>query len=477
MSSQSTSIRPVVLSGGGGTRLWPVSRSGEPKQFQRLFGDSSLLQTTLMRCRDPAFASPVIVTGEEQRFFVIDQLEEVGIDAGAIILEPAPRNTAPAIAAAAFWALERGEDDPLLVMPSDHLIGDPAALEQAVEAALPSALEGKLLTFGIRPTQPKTGYGYIHAGAPEAEGSPVRKVDRFVEKPSSELAVKFVEDGHFYWNSGIFLFQPSALVRALEAHSPLVATQVERSMQDASIDGPFVRPEPIAFAAAEDISIDYAVMELSDDVRVVPVSFAWSDVGSWDAVREHMPVDARGNAFKGDVIALDVSNSLIRSETDLTVAAIGLDGILCVITHDAAFLAPIDRAHDVKLLVEDLRARGHPRADEPARVHRPWGTYQTMDRGERFQTKRIIVKPGGKLSLQKHHHRSEHWIVVTGIAEVTIGGKVSLLQENESAYVPAGTSHRLANPGKMPLHLIEVQCGPYLSEDDIVRIEDEYGRG
>jgi mannose-1-phosphate guanylyltransferase/mannose-6-phosphate isomerase len=476
MSSRSASIRPVILSGGGGTRLWPVSRTGDPKQFQRLFGDRSLLQATLLRCRDPDFAPPLIVTGEGQRFFVVDQLEEIGVDAGAIILEPVPRNTAPAIALAAFWALGRGEDDPLLVMPSDHMIDDPAALKQAVEAALPAALEGQLLTFGIRPTQPKTGYGYIHAGEPEAEGSPVRKVHRFVEKPSSELAVQFLEDGHFYWNSGIFLFQPSALVRALKAHSPSVAAEVERSMQAASIDGPLVRPEPSAFAAAQDISIDYAVMEHSADIRVVPVDFSWSDVGSWDAVRELMPVDAKGNAFKGDVIALDVSNSLIRSEGDLTVAAIGLDGILCVFTHDAAFLAPIDRAQDVKRIVEELRARGHPRADEPARVHRPWGTYQTMDRGERFQTKRIIVKPGGKLSLQKHQHRSEHWIVVNGTAEVTIDGQVSLLQENESVYIPAGTSHRLANPGTVPLHLIEVQCGPYLGEDDIIRLEDEYGR-
>jgi mannose-1-phosphate guanylyltransferase/mannose-6-phosphate isomerase len=345
-----------------------------------------------------------------------------------------------------------------------------------VEAALPSALAGKLLTFGIRPAKPKTGYGYIHSGELEAEGSSVRKVDRFVEKPSSELAAKFVEDEDFYWNSGIFLFRPSVVLAALKTHSPAIAEAVERSMKAASTDGVLVRPQPDAFAAAENISIDYAVMEHSDDVRLVPAAFSWSDVGSWDSVWELMPADVDGNAFEGDVVALDVSNSLIRSDADLTVAAIGLEGIVCILTADAAFLAPMDRAQDIKKVVEVLRARGHPRADEPARVRRPWGSYQIMDRGERFQTKRIIVKPGGKLSLQKHQHRSEHWIVVNGTAEVTIDGKISVLGENESAYVPAGASHRLANPSTTPLHLIEVQCGSYFGEDDVVRLADEYGR-
>jgi mannose-1-phosphate guanylyltransferase/mannose-6-phosphate isomerase len=466
-------IRPVILSGGGGTRLWPLSRSGNPKQFQRLLSDQSLLQATAERCRGAQFHAPLISTGEEQRFFVVDQLEELGITPGGILLEPVARNTAPAIAAAAFWALSRGQDDPLLVMPSDHLIEDVAALHAAIDAALPAAAEGKLLTFGIHPTAPKTGYGYIHAVPGEGL---VRPVERFVEKPNAELATQFLADGSYYWNSGLFLFRPSAYVAELKRHAPDVASAVEQAMERASEDRLFVRPDAEAFAASPDISIDYAVMEHSDAVLVVPVSFGWSDVGSWDAVHELLPADSHGNTVKGDVVALDVRNSLIRSDADMTVAVVGVEGLLCIVTDDAAFIAPLDRAQDVKKLVEELRARRHPRVDEPARVYRPWGSYQTMDRGDRFQTKRIIVKPGAKLSLQKHRHRSEHWIVVNGTAEVTVGDDVSLLQENESTFIPAGTPHRLGNPGKVPLHLIEVQCGSYLGEDDIVRLDDEYGR-
>jgi mannose-1-phosphate guanylyltransferase / mannose-6-phosphate isomerase len=469
-------IRPVILSGGGGTRLWPLSRSGNPKQFQRLFGDRSLLQASAERCTGKQFHPPLISTSEEQRFFVLDQFEGVGVAPAAILLEPVARNTAPAIAAAAYWALARGEDDPLLVMPSDHLIEDTATLHAAVEAALPLALDGKLLTFGVRPTAPKTGFGYIQAGEAVADSSVVRVAKRFVEKPDAELAVSFVDDGGYYWNSGIFLFRPSAFVEELKVHAPAVSKAVETAMTAASSDGSFVRPDRSAFEAAQSISIDYAVMEHSDQVLVVPVSFGWSDVGSWDSVRDLLEADSNGNVIRGDVVALDVRNSLIRSDADVTIAAVGLDNMLCIVTHDAAFIAPVDRAADVKQVVEELRARGHPRADEPAQVYRPWGTYQTMDRGDRFQTKRLIVKPGRKLSLQKHHHRSEHWIVVKGTAEVTIAGETKLLQENESTFIPAGTAHRLANPGKVPLYIIEVQCGPYLGEDDIVRIEDDYGR-
>jgi mannose-1-phosphate guanylyltransferase / mannose-6-phosphate isomerase len=466
-------IRPVILSGGGGTRLWPLSRAGNPKQFLPLLGDDSLLQATVQRCQGPKFQPPLISTGEEQRFFVVDQLQEMGVTPAAILLEPLARNTAPAIAAAACWAIGRGEDDPLLVMPSDHLIEDADAFDAAIEAAIPAARDGQLLTFGIRPMRPHTGYGYIQAAD---AGSEVRRVERFVEKPSAELAEQFLEDGSYFWNSGIFLFRPSAYLRELEQHAPDVARHVRAAMVTATCDGIFIRPDPEAFAASPNISVDYAVMERSDQVLVVPVTFDWSDVGSWEAVRELLAHDEQGNVLKGDVLAVDVRESLIRSEADVTVAAIGLDRMIFVITDDAAVIAPLDRAQDVKKVVESLRERAHPRADEPARVYRPWGTYQTMDRGDRFQTKRIIVKPGAKLSLQKHHHRSEHWIVVTGTAEVTVGDETRLLQENESTFIPAGTAHRLANPGKVPLHLIEVQCGPYLGEDDIVRLDDEYGR-
>jgi mannose-1-phosphate guanylyltransferase/mannose-6-phosphate isomerase len=466
-------IRPVILAGGGGTRLWPLSRSGNPKQFHRLVGEQSLLQATAERCRGGDFAEPLILTAENQRFFVIDQLEAIGVVPDAILLELAPRNTAPAIAAAALWALSRGEDDPLLVMPSDHVIDDAAAFHAAIDTALQSALEGNLLTFGITPTTPKTGYGYIQG---ELSSDPLRKVRRFVEKPDADCAAEFVADGSYFWNSGIFLFRPSAFLRELKRHAPDVAEQVEEAMAGATTDQKFVRPNAEAFTAARSISVDYAVMEHSGKVQVVPVDFAWSDVGSWDAVRELSPADEQGNVLSGDVLALNVRNSLIRSEADVTVAVVDMDRIFCIVTDDAVFIAPLDRAEEVKRVVEELRSRSHPRADQPARVVRPWGSYQTMDRGERFQTKRIIVKPGAKLSLQKHRHRSEHWVVVEGTAEVTVGEEMKLLQENESAYIPAGTLHRLANPGEVPLHIIEVQCGSYLGEDDIVRVDDQYGR-
>lgn len=468
-------IRPVILSGGGGTRLWPLSRSGNPKQFHKLLGDQSLLQATAQRCRGPMFYAPLISTGEEQRFFVLQQLQEVGITPAAILLEPVPRNTAPAIAAAAHWALARGEDDPLLVLPSDHVIKDFDALHASVESALPAALDGNLLTFGIEPTGPKTGYGYIDVGAPSGLGS-ARRAVRFVEKPDADLAARLLGDGGYLWNSGMFLFRPSAFLSELKTNASNVAKQVEKAMRKSTTDELFVRPDASAFASAPSISVDYAVMEHSEKLLVVPAGFDWSDLGSWDVVHELMPADEAGNVVRGDVVAIQVRNSMIRSDADVTVAALGLEGMLCVVTHDAVFVAPLDRAQEVKTAVEELRARGDPRADEPARVYRPWGSYQTMDRGDRFQTKRLIVNPGGKLSLQKHQHRSEHWVVVNGTAEVTVGDKTWQLHENESTFIPAGTSHRLANPGTAPLHLIEVQCGSYLGEDDIVRIEDVYGR-
>lgn len=469
-------IRPVILSGGGGTRLWPLSRAGNPKQFLALLGDDSLLQATIRRCRAPMFRPPLISTGEEQRFFVVDQLERAGIEAEAILLEPIPRNTAPAIAAAALWSVARGEDDPLLVMPSDHLIEDTVQLYAAIELGVPDAMDGKLLTFGIRPRCANTGYGYIESHSVDDE-VPVKRVERFVEKPTIELAEEYVRGGRHYWNSGIFLFRPSAYLRELQAHAPDVAGAVAQAMEEATQDDLFVRPNAKSFGASPNISVDYAIMERSEQVLVVPVAFSWSDVGSWEAVHELLTADDQGNVLKGDIVALDVKHSLIRSDADITVGAIGLERMICVVTHDAVVVAPLHRAQDVRLVVDELRARGHARADEPARVYRPWGTYQTMDRGDRFQTKRIVVKPGAKLSLQKHHHRSEHWVVVSGTAEVTVGEQTRLLQENESTFIPAGTPHRLANPGKVPLHLIEVQCGPYLGEDDIVRLDDEYGRG
>jgi mannose-1-phosphate guanylyltransferase / mannose-6-phosphate isomerase len=351
-------IRPVILCGGGGTRLWPLSRTGKPKQFQRIVGEQSLLQATAQRCVGSGFGPPLISTGDDLRGSVIDQLHATGVVPAAILLEPAARNTAPAIAAAAHWALARGEDDPVLVMPSDHMIPDATAFQAAVEAALPAALEGNLLTFGIRPARVHTGYGYIHAAEPVSEA--VRKVERFVEKPDAERAAAFLADGNYFWNSGIFLFRPSAFLAELKRYAPDVGEQVEQTMHAATSDAVFVRPGN-AFASVRDVSIDYAVMEHSEKMLVVPVTFAWSDVGSWDAVRELMPADESGNVLQGDVLALGVTNSLIRSDSDVTVAVIGLDRVVCVVTEDAVFIAPLDRAQDVKKVVEELRARGSAR--------------------------------------------------------------------------------------------------------------------
>ncbi len=460
-------IRPVILSGGGGTRLWPLSRSGHPKQFHRLFGDQSLLQSTVERCRGPLFADPLISTADEQRFFVLEQLEELGVSPAALLLEPMARNTAPAIAAAAYWALARGEDAPLLVVPSDHMIQDVGAFHQTVEAALPAAVDGNLLTFGIRPIWPSTGYGYIRTGELHA-GSPVRKVEEFIEKPDAVRARELLLDGGYLWNGGIFLFRPSAFLEELRRHAPDVANDVEKAMVGAGNDGLLLRPDADAFGAVRNISVDYAVMEHSDKVLVMPATFDWSDVGSWDAVRDLSLADERGNVLSGDVLAIDVTNSLIRSEADVSVAVLGLDGIACVATTDAVFIAPLERAQDVKLIVEKLRERGHRRADATANVRRDWGSYETLSQGEGFLTNLIVVKPGAALRPRKQPHCSSHWIVVNGAVEVTVGDQTTQLRENESIFIPAGTTHRLANLSEEPLQLIEVSCGSNIDEDDVV---------
>jgi mannose-1-phosphate guanylyltransferase/mannose-6-phosphate isomerase len=461
-------IRPVILSGGGGTRLWPLSRSGHPKQFHRLFGDQSLLQSTVERCRGSLFLDPLISTADEQRFYVLEQLEELDVRPAALLLEPMARNTAPAIAVAAYWALARGEDAPLLVVPSDHMIQDVGAFHQTVEAAFQSAVDGNLLTFGIRPTGPSTGYGYIRTGDELHPGSPVRKVEQFIEKPDAVRARELLLDGGYLWNGGIFLFRPSAFLEELRRHAPDVANDIEKSMVGAMSDGSLVRPNADAFGTVRNISVDYAVMEQSDKVLVMPATFDWSDVGSWDAVHDLSPADERGNVLIGDVLAIDVSNSLIRSEADVSVAILGLDGIACVATNDAVFIAPLERAQDVKLVVEKLRERGHRRADAAACVRREWGSYETLSQGEGFLTSLIVVKPGAALRPRKQSYRSSHWIVVNGAVEVTVGDQTTQLRENDSIFIPAGTMHRLANPSEEPLQLIEVSCGPNLGEDDIV---------
>jgi len=469
--------RPVILSGGAGTRLWPLSRSFYPKQLLALQTAATMLQATAQRTHDAArFAAPLVVCGEDHRFLIAEQLAACDATPDVILLEPEGRNTAPAIALAALWLVASHPDEPMLIMPSDHVIADQPAFAAAVSLAEAAARKGHIVTFGITPTAPETGYGYIRMGAPLADSDGVRAVEAFVEKPDLDTARAYLAAGTYVWNSGIFMMTPRTCLDELARHAPAVKAAAEAAMQDARADGLFLRPGAGAFRGAPNISIDYAVAEKSDRVCVVPVDMGWSDVGSWEALWQIGQRDGAGNVASGDVLAVDSHNNLMRVEGGPTVAAVGVNDMVIVSTRDAVLVAPRERAQDVKTIVDRLKADGRQEHIFHAVVHRPWGTYQSVDAGERFQTKRIVVKPGAQLSLQMHHHRSEHWIVVSGSARVTVGDQIILLQENQSTYIPAGTLHRLENPGKIPLHLIEVQCGPYLGEDDIVRFEDSYGR-
>jgi mannose-1-phosphate guanylyltransferase/mannose-6-phosphate isomerase len=470
-----TYIRPVILCGGSGTRLWPLSRAQFPKQLASFDGGPSLLQNTVVRASGAQFARPLLITAEDQRFLVRDQVEDAGGEPECIILEQEGRNTAPALAVAAHWLARRSAGEIMLVLPSDHVIDDVPAFHAAIAQALPEVQRGKVVTFGVRPTSPHTGYGYIRVdGAGSGE---VRDVAEFVEKPSLAKAEDYVRSGSYFWNAGIFLLRAEDFLAELDSHAPDVAAWGRAAVDGGAEDGAFFRPLEINdVPPIKPISVDYAVMERSRNVAVVPVDMGWSDLGSWNEIWTRAGHDSHGNALQGRALAVDTSNALIIAGGETTVATLGLDDVVVVAIDGAVLVSARDRAQDVGTVVKALKEAGDSNADLTSVVHRPWGSYQTTDRDARFQTKRIIVRPGAKLSSQLHHHRSEHWVVVTGTAEVTVGERTFLLHENESTYISAGTVHRLANPGKVPLHLIEVQCGTYLGEDDIVRFDDIYGR-
>jgi mannose-1-phosphate guanylyltransferase / mannose-6-phosphate isomerase len=468
-------LHPVVLSGGSGSRLWPLSRQNQPKQFLRLIGDHSLYQETVIRASKlPNAQPPVTVCSEDHRFMVGEQLQEVAIPSGGILLEPVARNTAPAIALAALHVAARDPDGTLLVMPADHLIENEEAFRTAVASATGLAEQGWLVTFGITPDYAETGYGYILRGDElSVDGY---RVQRFVEKPDLPTAERYVAESTYAWNSGMFLFKATAYLDELERHAPAVLATARDAYAMSKKDLDFIRVDKEAFAASPNDSIDYAVMEKTDRAAVVPVSCGWSDIGSWSSLWSVAKRDGDDNRHEGDVISIDTKGSLVRASERRMIATIGVEDLVIIDTPDATLVARKDRVQDVKTVVDHLKASGRQEHLFHRKVYRPWGSYDSIDMGERFQVKRIVVKPGAALSLQKHHKRAEHWIVVSGVAEVTCDDRVFDLHENESTYIPLGSVHRLRNRGTEPVELIEVQSGAYLGEDDIVRLEDVYGR-
>ena len=464
-------IQPVILSGGSGTRLWPLSREAYPKQFLPLYGSDTMLQSTWKRVAGIAGLPPIIVANQEHRFVAAEQLQQVGAKPDAILLEPVGRNTAPAIAIAALHAIANGSDPLLLVLPSDHVIRDIPAFHAAIASAVKCAETGMLATFGIVPSRPETGYGYIKA----VPGNGPRTIECFVEKPDAATAERYVASGEYYWNSGMFLFRASCYLAELERLQPAMLAACRQALDKAGRDMDFIRLDRDTFTACPSDSIDYAVMEKTAAGVVVPLDAGWSDVGSWSALWEISEQDAEGNAHHGDVIELNCRNTYTYGDKRL-IAMIGLDDVIVVETDDAVLVGHRDHIQQVKDIVAQLKRDKRPEATWHRKVYRPWGAYDAIDHGERFQVKRITVKPGASLSLQKHFHRAEHWVVVSGTAEVTRGDEVLLLTENQSTYIPLGVPHRLRNPGKLPLELIEVQSGSYLGEDDILRLEDNYGR-
>jgi mannose-1-phosphate guanylyltransferase / mannose-6-phosphate isomerase len=472
-------IIPVLLCGGSGTRLWPLSRKGFPKQFARLLGEESLFQAAARRLVGPGFAPPVVVTGNDFRFVVVEQLAAVRLAPQAVLIEPEGRNTAPALLAAALHLARTDPQALILAAPSDHAIPDDAAFRVAVLAAAARARAGDLVTFGIAPTRPETGYGYLELapGADPAAGSP-QPLARFVEKPDAARAAAMIASGGYLWNAGIFLFAAQTLIDACRAHAPDLVAPVADAVTGAQADLGFLRLDPAAWAGVPDISIDYAVMERAPNLAVMPFAAGWSDLGGWDAVWHETGPDADGNVCSDHALAIDCTGSLLRSESPrVELVGLGLRDIVAIAMPDAVLVADRRDSQRVKEAVATLKARKAPQATEFPTDHRPWGHFESLVTGPRFQVKRILVNPGAALSLQSHHHRAEHWIVVQGTARVTIDDTVQLVTENQSVYIPLGARHRMENPGKVPLTLIEVQTGSYLGEDDIIRYEDVYARG
>jgi mannose-1-phosphate guanylyltransferase/mannose-6-phosphate isomerase len=468
-------IVPVILSGGSGTRLWPVSRESFPKQLWPLVSERTMMQETALRAVGPGFTDPIVVCNQEHRFLIAEQLRAAGIADARIVLEPVGRNSAPAIAAAALLVAEDNPDAVLWMMPADHSIADSAALQTALQAAASAARAGYVVTFGMKPTAPETGYGYIEIGQPLPDAAGVYKVARFFEKPDAETAERFVSGGRHMWNSGMFVFTARTLLEELDRHAPEVLPAVRQSVDGSQADLDFIRLGVEAFTACPSISIDYAVAERTSRAAVVPADLGWSDIGSWSALWELGTKDAAGNVALGDVVLEDSENCYVRSDGMLA-AVVGLKDVVVVVTEDAVLAMHRGQAQDVKKIVERLKAAGRPEAVAHNRSYRPWGYYESLIQGDRFQVKRIVVTPGRQLSLQSHFHRAEHWVVVNGTARVTRDNETLIVRENESVYLPLGCVHRLENPGKIPLTLIEVQSGAYLGEDDIVRLQDTYGR-
>ncbi|NRB04130.1 MAG: mannose-1-phosphate guanylyltransferase/mannose-6-phosphate isomerase [Rhodobacteraceae bacterium] len=472
-------ITPILLCGGSGTRLWPLSRKSYPKQFVPLVGEHSLFQQTAMRLNSDDFSAPHILTGSDFRFIVTEQLMEVGIDPGAILIEPEGRNTAPAILAATYAIAQKDPDALMLVASSDHVVPDAEAFRAAVLAGAEAAQNGQIVTFGIRPTYPETGYGYLELQEDPGDFEPrIIALNRFVEKPDHDKAEQMLASGNFLWNAGIFLFSAKTMMAACKEHAPNLLAPVKASVDQGEPDLGFLRFAPEPWSQAEDISIDYAIMERAPNLSVVPFGGEWSDLGSWEAVRRTGEADDNGVVTNGSATAIDCQNVLLRSEDDSqTIVGIGLENIVAVAMPDAVLVADASRSPDVRKAVSELKAKKLKQATMLPRDHRPWGWFESLAIGQRFQVKRIVVHPGAALSLQSHHHRSEHWIVVEGTAKVTVDDKVQLVSENQSVYIPLGAVHRMENPGKVPMVLIEVQTGTYLGEDDIIRYEDIYARG